>query len=62
MIKNWEEYDDKAEVRCEYCGCTREDIYYKCECCCGAVWRVERGDGVELEGFNNIDVVLEGKR
>ena len=60
---DWTEYDEKTEARCEHCGCTREDIYcIGLECCCGSEWRVEYNGDVELEGFNNIDMVLESKR
>lgn len=62
-MMDWTEYDEKTEARCEYCGCSREDIIIRgMECCCGMGLRVEHSGDVELEGFNNIDMVLEGKR
>lgn len=63
MTEGWEEYESKTEARCEYCGCSRMDMHYiEGKCCCGMEWKVEYSSGVELEGFNNIDVALEMKR
>lgn len=63
MGVDWIEYDEKIEGRCVYCGANKEYVYYiGGECECGVEWELECSDGVDLEGYNNIDMALEMER
>lgn len=56
MRDSWTGYEEKTEARCEYCGCTRDDVYYiGGDCCCGVEWKIECSNGVELEVEVNWD-------